>query len=125
MTQIFYLITFFPILWEIITITDTKRVSIFINRIIGYKNRPVELLTKTETNFALLQLGYHLWCFVGLFSSQWLIFLLILVSGLIPKKSVRMRRLDAIITLTQLLFLVLNVYHFKIDLFSELTNFLN
>ena len=60
---------------------------------------------------------YLIYCLVGLMSSQWVLFALIILLAFIPKRWLWWRYVDSIVTLLILAFILLNKYHFHIDMF--------
>lgn len=113
MEIIFYIAVLSCIIIEIVQLTETKRI---VNAIYRYKEDK-----KMTTNFGIYTFaGLYYWAisFIGLFSFQWYIFLLIIIMGFIPKgKYIWVRRVDSLISIAILLFAVLNKYHFHITLF--------
>ncbi len=68
--------------------------------------------------YTLASFYYWIILFIGLLSFQWYFFLLIIIMGFIPKgKYIWIRRVDSLITISILLFIVLNKFHFHINLF--------
>jgi hypothetical protein len=115
MSHIFYLIGLIAIIWEIIVVTSPQRV---VNTMASMKGKKVEGVTKTQKALSFYMLGYLLWCLVGLFSSQWVLFGFILLLGLIPKKNIVMCFLNGLISLGLLVFIILNAYHLHINVLS-------
>jgi hypothetical protein len=67
--------------------------------------------------------GYIVWIFVGLFSSiNWAVFLIMIFMSFIPKKTIWFLAIDSFITSVLLLFVILNQYHLKIDVFELIKN---
>ncbi len=73
----------------------------------------------------IFQASYYLWLIIGLSSSNWCTFLVILVMSQIPKKSSVAIRIDAILTILLVIFIILNTVIYKIDLFSQIKNWLD
>lgn len=120
MTHIFYMLLFVFILYEIFVFANAE---IIINKKKEYKNTPeYDRLEYLSGNFNLVlysafNILYLLYVFVGLFSSQWSLFLLFLGMSFIPKDTVTKRKADAVISIMVLLFILLNKYHLHINLF--------
>lgn len=91
----------------------------------GMKDLKYDAMSSTQKSFMFLALGYIVWSLVGIFSSQWLIFLLLFAIGRIPKKWVWLRWLDSFISLLGIVFLILNAYHFHLDLFGLLKSLIS
>lgn len=112
---IFYFIGILPLIWETDVVMKPLKVHNYIKVMmpIEYKNR-----TKNQKNLTWCLGLYIIWVFAGLFTSQWILFLVIIGLSCIPKNNIIIRWLDAFISALILLFIILNVYHFKIDLLS-------
>lgn len=111
----FYSFTIIAIVWEIKMLSKSK----FNN---FKKNVENHNINKDTLFFMLL---YMLWTFIGLISSQWIIFLFIILLGLINNitgigKYYYYNVLDSILTIAALLFMLINKYHLHIDLFRKL-----
>lgn len=120
MTHIFYLLLFIFIYYEISVIGNAERI---VKKQEEYKSLPkddkLEYLSK---NFSLVAYSafnvfYLLYVFVGLFTSQWWLFLTIIAMSFIPKKKPLARKIDAIVTMAILLFILINKYHLHINIF--------
>ena len=111
MTSIFYSLGIPAILYEISVIQDPYTLIGFDKRL-DEKIKNKEELNKVESNFLFLQMGYLVWLIVGLFTFQWYLFLVILILSLLLKKdSIKLLRLDAIISLILLILITINKYH--------------
>ena len=121
MKHIFYFIGLLPIIYEMTVVTNPKRVYLFKERMKAA--RKLDNFTSSQKSYAILSLGYLVWVFVGLFSFNWVAFLALIALSLIHKKYVILMWVDSVITVIILLFIILNSYHFKIDLFSLLSNY--
>ena len=124
MKHIFYFFTLFPLILELSKVFSIRAYHKFIlsiaNRETAKKNEREDEFTFIITFYCL----YILWAFIGLFSFQWIIFLYLLIIGFIPKKFMILRWLDAVISFCTLLFVILNAYHFKIDVYIFIVNFI-
>lgn len=124
MIHIFYLLSILPILFEISNVLHTRRYysfsTAFKAKLKSNADWDWEDLNKTEQAFSALTIGYILWLFVGMFTSQWLIFLFIFLISYIPKKHIIVYFIDSLVSAIALLFIVLNAYHFKIDMWQLL-----
>lgn len=110
--------TIFPLLWELIAIGNIQRVHNFSKGSKALKGKKFDEYSSKQKNVSVLMLLYILWAFIGLFSSQWLTFSVLLLISLIPKKFMAIRWIDSVLSFALLLFIILNAYHFKIDLLS-------
>jgi len=124
MKHIFYLITILPILWELMCLVKPVRAKKFKESVKALKGKPFEEWTNNQRNVTVLNLMYLIWIFVGLFSGQWVVFLIILLLSFVPKKFVFMIVIDSFVTLCLLIFLIINAYHLKIDLYLVVKGFL-
>jgi hypothetical protein len=69
--------------------------------------------------------AYAIWTILGFFTFQWPIFLLLIVMGFIKARlpiKIWIVRLDAIISIALLFFIVINAYHLHIDVVSIVMN---
>lgn len=119
MTHIFYLLLFIFIYYEISVIGNAERI---VKRVEEYKNTPkdekLEYLSQNNSlvSYFIFNLFYFSYVFVGLFTSQWWLFLTIIAMSFIPKKKPLARKIDAIVTVAILLFILINKYHLHINI---------
>jgi len=121
MKDVFYMLAVFPILWELFALVYAKQVHQFATTFIQ-KMKEGHYPSQREAAFSLYQVGYAIWCIVGLFSSQGLLFLAIFILSMINKKKVLVLRVDAILSLVILQFILINEYHLNINLAQWLTS---
>lgn len=88
MTHLFYIMIIAPLLWEIMAVKNPKRVRDFVKRL---NNKKSDELTKRDTTVSVLMFLYIVWVFVGLFTSQWILFGAIILLSTIPKKRIFVR----------------------------------
>jgi hypothetical protein len=112
MTTLFYFLTIFPLLYEMIVVADTKKVHNFITNM---KDKDVSVMTDKEKNFSILQFLYFVWTIIGLFTVNWPLFSLIFSLALIPKKNIYVKMLDGFLTFLVLLFILINYFHLNIN----------
>lgn len=119
---LFYIFAIPALLWELINITSVTRTHNFMNRL---KDDKVKLSNKgkTEQNVAFLMILYAIWMFLGLFTSQYILFLFLLTISFIPKKYRIIRFVDGVISFLVILFIILNKYHFGINLTPIISEF--
>jgi hypothetical protein len=119
---LFYIFAIPALLWELINITSVTKVHNFMNRL---KDDEVKLANKgkTEQNVAFLMILYAVWMLIGLFSSQYILFLFLLTISFIPKKYRIIRFVDGVISFLVILFIILNKYHFGINLCPIISEF--
>jgi hypothetical protein len=122
MKHVFYFFAIAAITWEAVCFLNPKKVSDFIKRTKESLSNGLSDFSMTQTAFTFLSFGYLAWTLVGLFSSQWVLFLALMLLGFIPKRFVWYRAFDAFVSFVILLFIVLNAYHFKIDVWHWIVN---
>ncbi len=121
MKHVFYFLTVFPIVWETMNLLFIQKTHQFA---MSFKDKKANF-SNTQLVFVVFQWGYIFWCFIGLFSFQWPIFLFLFLFSFIPKRIIYYRYFDAVVSLITLLFINLNSYHFKIDTWSFIRHFLH
>ena len=125
MNYIFFLFAIFAIIWELIAIREPRKVSHFTKQLkLDSKNKKFNELTSNQVAFSVLMLLYAFWAIAGLFTSQWFIFSVLIIFSMIPKKVIWYRIFDSFISLMLLFLMILNEFHFHIDLWSELLKLL-
>lgn len=122
MTHIFYFLTILPLIWELSTLVNIKKYHSFAMNVKKLDGKPLEEFSGNQIAYVIFQIGYLFWVCAGFFSSQWLLFILIFVFSLISKKWILVRWIDSLFTFILLIFIILNSYHLKIDLFQFLLN---
>lgn len=107
MTFIYYVIFFFAGLYiETDAIADPKSVA----KMTQHKaSNPDYAIDYKFIDFCMLI--YSLFSFIGLFSSQWLLFIPLIILGFIPRKWKVWVFIDALISLILIVFIILNKYH--------------
>lgn len=110
MESLFYFLTSFALLFELAKLNDTKGWMDFVAT--KYEKGTKE--HQAQSTAGVLMLVYFIWSFIGLLTSQWLLFVLIMVLSVIGSlfKNITWRRIDGILTIILLLAIVLNKYHF-------------
>lgn len=122
MKHIFYFTAFAPILWELLVIFETKKVRRFWDRMIAKKN---EGYNTNENAVSFLTFAYYVWIFVGFFTVQWPVFGLLLILAFFPKKFIPILFIDAVLSFSLLIFVVLNSYHLHIDVSGIFLQFIH
>lgn len=115
----FYIWAILAILWETMVISSPKKVLDFRTRLRNAINEDGEK-TSTMKAYGMFTILYFLWVIVGLFTSQYVIFLIILLLGSISKKKVWIVWIDSVVTLGLILFIILNKYHWHINVMQEI-----
>lgn len=125
MTHTYYALIVVFILVEVLKLYNSKRVlqGLYrIRRITKEKKRTGAKVTAEDYSgtfiiYVVLQAFYWIFCMMGLMSSQYLLFAMILMLGIIPKRKLWLLRIDSAISIGLLLFIMLNKYHFHIDIY--------
>lgn len=120
MKHLFYFMAIFPILWELMAIQSPKRVHNFVMQYRENNNKDFDNCTPNQKAYVVCMLGYIIWTIAGLLTFQWSVFALLLITCIIPKKFIWLRWCDAVLTFILLVFIVLNAYHFNIDVLTFL-----
>ena len=114
MATVFYIIMAFYLLFEVFCLVGVKKVAAGVDK---YRSvTDVKKISSTYATFVVFNLVYLFLCFVGLLSSQWLGFMLIILLSFIPKRWITWRIIDGVLNIAILVFIILNKYHFNIDL---------
>ena len=125
MKTFYYYIGIAPIIWELLSIMEIHKVHAFCTEYkLKAKRKEKHVMSSTENLFTWLMFCYVVWAIVGLFTSQWFLFILLLLISFIPKKMIFIRLLDACISFALLLFIVLNRFHFHIDTWAWFKNWI-
>lgn len=113
MGHVFYLLVSFFLAFEILSLFAVKKIHASVNKYRDLSN--VQDMSATFATYYVVNILYFLTCVIGLISSQWACFLLILALCFIPKRYLTWRIIDGVISILILLFVILNKYHFHID----------
>jgi hypothetical protein len=113
MEHVFYLLVSFFLAFEILSLFAVKKIHASVNKYRDLSN--VQDMSATFATYYVVNVLYFLTCVIGLISSQWACFLLILALCFIPKRYLTWRIIDDVISILILLFVILNKYHFHID----------
>ena len=122
MTHVFYILIAFFIFVELIVLFSQKNIHSAVKRLKKLNKEKKGKLSFDEigasmTLYQSIGIIYLIYCLVGLMSSQWVLFALIIIRAFIPKRWLWWRYVDSIVTLLILAFILLNKYHFHIDMF--------
>lgn len=122
MTHVFYILITFFIFVELIVLFSQKNIHSAVKRLKKLNKEKKGKLSFDEigasmTLYQSIGIIYLIYCLVGLMSSQWVLFALIIILAFIPKRWLWWRYVDSIVTLLILAFILLNKYHFHIDMF--------
>ncbi len=119
MTNIFYFIIIFPILWELSVLLEPIRAFSFVNSIPDSSKYENTILTNKQSKFVLYNFGYMVYCIVGCFSSNWPLFLVLFIAGGFSKKNIIWFTIDSALSLAILMFIVFNKCYLHFN-FSEI-----
>ena len=122
MTHVFYILIAFFIFVELIVLFSQKNIHSAVKRLKKSNKEKKGKLSFDEigasmTLYQSIGIIYLIYCLVGLMSSQWVSFALIILLAFIPKRWLWWRYVDSIVTLLILAFILLNKYHFHINMF--------
>lgn len=122
MTHVFYILIAFFIFVELIVLFSQRNIHSAVKRLKKLNKEKKGKLSFDEigasmTLYQSIGIIYLIYCLVGLMSSQWVLFALIILLAFIPKRWLWWRYVDSIVTLLILAFILLNKYHFHIDMF--------
>lgn len=122
MTHVFYILIAFFIFVELIVLFSQKNIHSAVKRLKKLNKEKKGKLSFDEigasmTLYQSIGIIYLIYCLAGLMSSQWVLFALIILLAFIPKRWLWWRYVDSIVTLLILAFILLNKYHFHIDMF--------
>ena len=122
MTHVLYILIAFFIFVELIVLFSQKNIHSAVKRLKKLNKEKKGKLSFDEigasmTLYQSIGIIYLIYCLVGLMSSQWVLFALIILLAFIPKRWLWWRYVDSIVTLLILAFILLNKYHFHIDMF--------
>lgn len=124
MTHLFYLLVVFFLAVEVIVLSMEKTIH---NAMATYRLQekeygkgkvPFEAKNPKLVVYSILGAFYWVVCLVGLMSSQWLGFAAIIILAIVPKRWLWWRYIDTVLSILLLLFIILNKYHFHIDLIT-------
>lgn len=125
MKHIYYFFTIAALMWEAGTVFEPQRVHKFLTNFrLNARGKKWDDYTSTQQSYTICAMGYMCWQFVGLFTFQWPVFLGYLLMGFIPKRHIVLRWVDAAVSIVVLLFVVLNSYHLKIDVWKLIQQYL-
>jgi hypothetical protein len=119
MMYIFYFTGILALIWELIKINSPELILSYFKIIAKNKHD----LNLQQVIFVLLIIGYIIWSLIGLFSSQWILFfLLILLEFILRPVNKFIIRVDGILRFLLLLFILINKFHLHINIFELIKN---
>lgn len=105
---IYYFLAIFPILFEIEWIGNYNDSKTIYEKC---KKNKMNTWTPEMKTFYFQVLFYFIWCFIGLFTFQWYIYILLVIFIEIPKPTIFTSKLGSIIDIIIILFLIINTFH--------------
>lgn len=128
MEYIFYSFVAMFLIMEILCLTQEKRIHQAHKEYkkqekeYGFGKVPCSVMNKNLVALNIANFVYAIFMFIGLMSSQWLSFSIVILLAFIPKKWLWWRYVDGIITIIILLFAIINKFHFHIDVLQFIIN---
>ncbi len=114
---LFYSWGILAIMYEMMVLSSPVKITTF-NK--NRKTKNSKDYTGWENAFVILILFYIIWCCIGLFTSQWLLFIVIICLGFIPKRNIAfLIWIDSLISLLILVFIFINSFHLHLNLWSD------
>ena len=114
MSYIYFSLAILAIMYELIVVMNTRKVSRFIANM---HHKKFSEYNQEQKVFSYLLLCYFIWGMIGLVTSQWVIFLAMLIIGIVtPNKYIITRWIGAFISFLLLTFMLINKFHLHIDL---------
>jgi hypothetical protein len=112
MITVFYTFGFILVWFEISNLKN-------INDYLKWKELLIDGRETDNPLLGLMFVSYVTWVFIGLLSSQWIVFLLLVIVNFIPKGlSKPLHIADSITSIILLLFIIVNKFHLHIDVFG-------
>jgi hypothetical protein len=124
MKTLFYLLLIIPLLYELVSFTNVE-VYEFVRRAFYTKEIKYKDYTSNQKSYALCGGLYVLLTLIGLLSSQWILFLVILLISIMPRKIKYSRigfLIDSSICSAILMFAIINHFHLHIDITAVVLN---
>ena len=121
MTHVFYVFGIFFIIYSMMMVVSPKKYNDFLKQIKDKQDKqekPDTTVALTGCFIALVSIGYLFWLVIGLLTFQWPVFVSLIVLSFIPAKHYVIRFFKSFLILLVLVFILLNAYHFNIDVLS-------
>jgi hypothetical protein len=125
---VFFFFALIAIIYEMWAIKNSEKLVGFAKLLKQAEKDEIKLEPKASYSaFIICQFLYCFWALVGLFSSQWIIFVILILMGttsFLPFAKTRIWIIsDSIVTLGLLLFGILNAFHLHIPLWSRFLDY--
>lgn len=113
MQYLFYFFASFAILYELLKIVRPGKFVSAATALKSLSNKeiPVDKWPSSLKHLSFLEMLYLLWCIVGLFSSQWIIFLVLIAISFIPKLTKPVMCIDGLVSFMLLMLMLINKFH--------------
>lgn len=120
--HLYYSLGFFALLYEFWSIRNYDKERAVIKKILENSE---ELSNNTMYfTFCLLHVLYALWALAGVLTSQWLVFLALIILSFISSlsflKNKQWNLIDSIISISLIAFAIINTYHLHIPLLERI-----
>lgn len=124
MIHLFYLSSIVFVIYSIFSMINPKKLTNFFSSFKELKNSKELTNDKIATGclLALISVFFLIWVLVGLLTFQWPLFILLLVLSYIPARHYVIRFIKSFVVTNLLIFILLNAYHFNIDVFDFIKN---
>jgi len=118
-TFLFYFCSLYFFSLEVVKLGDpTKAYNKFLaQKAFFAQTQPLKTWSTESKNWVVANFLYLCWAFLGLFSSQWFLFLIMLIIGIIPGRTKWLYWIDALISVILILFIIINKYQLHITFF--------
>lgn len=124
MMHLFYVIAALFLVVKLVFLVNIKTVHAGVIRHYKLRKRKkkieLEDLSYNMLAYQVIGILYLIYAVIGLMSSQCLLFALLIILGFVPKKVLVWRYIDSILSISILLFIILNKYHFHINIFNSI-----
>lgn len=118
MVIFFYILGFFCLGYEIYSLCIIKPMQYLWDRVRINGSIPNRNLAKLALIKIAFTMFYTAWIYIGLFSSQWILFLALCLMSLVSKNRIYIRLIDIILSIIIILFIFLNKFYLHIQLFE-------
>lgn len=118
---LFYTMTIVAIVYEFCVLTNSKKIFEFSSKV---DEKDAKEMSKNENNYYLLKSLYGLWVIIGIFSSQKLLFILLLILGASSiKQTPRGLFIDSLLSIPLLSLIFLNRFYFHVDVIQYIIHY--
>jgi len=118
MKYLYYLVAIAPILWKFSFIFNLDNMHAALMRFKNVRGKSLKAYSDNQKTVSFLLLLYLLWIFIGLFTFNWVSFLVLIFLGFVPNNNKYVVFINSVISVLILFFVVLNAFHFHIDVWN-------